>query len=79
MLPLGKTWLKVNSISVNTYNFLQNCNYLKIEGFIKKYMQEQERAERKIKELRTIKALVKYKCETQSQDEATGAKDGAVE
>lgn len=42
-------------------------------------MQEQERAERKIKELRTIKALVKYKCEMQSQDEETGAKDGAVE
>lgn len=42
-------------------------------------MQEQERAERKIKQLRTIKALVKYKCETQSQDEETGAKDGAAE
>lgn len=65
--------------SVNTYSFLQNYNYLKIEGLIKKYMQEQERAERKIKQLRTIKALVKYKWETQSQDEETGAKDGAVE
>lgn len=42
-------------------------------------MQEQQRAERKIKQLRTVKALVEYKCETQSQDEETGAKDGAVE
>ena len=78
MLPLGKTWLKVNSISLLILIALK-LQYLKIEGLIKKYMQEQERAERKIKQLRTIKALVKYKCETQSQDEETGAKDGAVE